>query len=429
MRRWGLAVATVAVLVVTALASPAQAQAQATRPEGACDYNSGYDATFTDTGIGRTSELTGLPGRYALPDPAAVEPTVLIAMFHGYGNDSCSWRRHLQRFAGTGALAFAMDYEPYAGAPANHGRRGWSVQRGALDSIAQATYFLAHYPSIRTVISFGISMGGNASGLAVAQQAKRADGSPLFDYWIGVEGVSNLTEEYEALAPLGNVNAGAEEFRIDVERETGGTLQAAPEAFRQRTVVARAPDIAAGGLKGAVLVHGIDDGLVPNNQVHEMTGALRGVGVPVEVYNVVRSRTAEDYPDDTASAIALAALVEGYNSPLAGHGWEGSNTQNVIKTGFDQLLALVCGSRTGVAVFEEHTIDGDVASPPGCTAQLRATSASAGPQAAARDDGPTGRRPAGTLPATGGGAGGAPALLASIAVGALLVSRRVRRAA
>jgi hypothetical protein len=419
MRSWGLALVVVCVL---AMATPAHAQ---TRLEGACDYHKNFDATFTDDGVGLTSELTGMPGRYALPDPAAADPTVLIAMFHGYGNDSCSWRRHLQRFAATGAVAFAMDYEPYTGAPSNHSRRGWSVQRGAVDSIAQAKYFLAQYPSIKTVISFGISMGGNASGLAVAQQAKRADGKPLFDYWIGVEGVNNLTEEYQALSPLGAVNAGAEEFRVDVERETGGTLLTAPDAFRQRTVVARAPDIAASGLKGALLVHGIDDGLVPNNQVHEMTVALRAAGVPVEVYNVLRSRTAEDYPDDTASAIALAALVAGYNSPLAGHGWEGSYTQNVVMTGFGQLFALVCGSRTSVAAFDEHTIDGDVASPPACTAALRAAGAPSNQSGAPRVGVGASSRP-GSLPATGGRSDGA--LLAAVAIAATAVaSRRVLR--
>jgi pimeloyl-ACP methyl ester carboxylesterase len=414
----------VAVGGVVVVAQPAVAAAH---PEGACDYHKNFDATFNDNGIGLTSELTGRPGRYALPDAAAEPPTALVAMFHGYGNDSCSWRRHLQRVAATGAVAFAMDYEPYAGAPSNHGRRGWSVKQGATDAIAQAQYFLDRYPSIKLVVSFGISMGGNAAGLSVAEPAKRKDGSPLFDYWINVEGVTNLTEEYQVLSPLGAVNAGAEEFRVDVERETGGTLATAQPAFQQRTVVLRAPDIAATKLKGAILVHGVDDGLVPHNQVHEMTAALRAVSVPVEAYTVLRSASAEDYPDDTASAIALAALVQGYNSALAGHGWEGSNTQNVVKTGFDELFAILCGRRTSVEAFVEHTVDGDVPSPPVCAAKLRIASASGAQAAAGRASGSgsgSGASSA-TLAASGGNAT-VPALgvLGMLLAVALRVTRR-----
>src|SRR5437773_9253589 len=59
---------------------------------------------MTDAGIGLTSAL-GLPdGRYALPETAA--PTQLVVMFHGHGNDSCSWRKHLQDAAARGAVTF-----------------------------------------------------------------------------------------------------------------------------------------------------------------------------------------------------------------------------------------------------------------------------------------------------------------------------------
>jgi pimeloyl-ACP methyl ester carboxylesterase len=406
----------------TLLASPAEAQ---TITEGACNYDRRYDATFSDDGIGLTSALTGRPGRYALPSPAAKSPTALVALFHGYGNDSCSWRRHLRRVADTGAVAFAMDYESYAGAPATKGRRGWTVQQGAVDSIGQAQHFLATYPTIKLVIALGISMGGNASGLAVAQGARRADGAPLFDYWVGIEGVTNLSEEYAIVRGLAPVNVGAAEAKDDIERETGGPIEAKSDAFRQRTVVARAPDIAAGGLKGALLVHGLDDGLVPYNHVREMAGAFRAVGVPVEVYNVARSRTQEDFPNDTTlSGTVLGSLNPGYNSALAGHGWEGSNTQNVILTGFDQLFALLCGTRTSVAAYLEHLVDGDTPSPPACKAEVLGTSSggsvAGGAGGAAGSAGST--RPANSLPATG--RGGVVPLLAALALTLAVVSRR-----
>ena len=54
------------------------------------------------------------------------------------------------------------------------------------------------------------------------------DGRPLFDYWIGVEGVYNLTETYsEARA------AGAAEAVADIERETGGPIEREPDALRR----------------------------------------------------------------------------------------------------------------------------------------------------------------------------------------------------
>src|SRR6266480_199955 len=143
------------------------------------------DTSMTDDGIGFTSSLGLASGRYALP--ATPAPTQLVVMFHGHGNDSCSWRRHLQDVAARGAVGVAMDYTGQRQTPVEN--YGWFVREGAADSIAAAKYFLATYPSITQVFAFGISMGGNVSGVAVASpDAVRADGSPLFDDWIDGEG-------------------------------------------------------------------------------------------------------------------------------------------------------------------------------------------------------------------------------------------------
>src|SRR5262249_50275732 len=142
---------------------------------------------MSDDGIGFTSTLGLADGRYALP--ATAEPTQLVVMFHGHGNDSCSWRNHLRDAAARGAVAVAIDYVRQS--PSEN--YGWFMREAARDSIAAARHFLAAYPSITQVTAFGISMGGNASGLAVASpDAVRADGSKLFDYWMDVEGVNNL---------------------------------------------------------------------------------------------------------------------------------------------------------------------------------------------------------------------------------------------
>ena len=116
-------------------------------------------------------------------------------MFHGYGNTSNSWVCHLLDAAQNhNAVAVAMDYRG-TGTAADH--RGWFVREGAEDSIFAAKYFLQKFPSIRNVEAFGISMGGNASGLAVAAGAKRpGTNTPLFDYWVNVEGATSMVETY-----------------------------------------------------------------------------------------------------------------------------------------------------------------------------------------------------------------------------------------
>src|SRR5687767_14240130 len=183
--------------------TPAGQAGKAEQLETACAQSSDERLhAMGDDGIGLTSAL-GLPaGRYVLP--ATSTPTQLVVMFHGNHNDSCSWRNHLRRAAERGAVAVAMDYtgQRREGDIENY---GWFVREGAADSIAAAKYFLERYPSITQVFAFGVSMGGNASGMAVASpDAVRADGTPLFDYWVDVEGANNLIEEYliiRAVAP------------------------------------------------------------------------------------------------------------------------------------------------------------------------------------------------------------------------------------
>lgn len=336
-----------ALLAVSALALPASAQAT----EVPCSQHSDPRlASMNDTGIGLTSALGLADGRYALPREAA--PTTLVVMFHGHGNDSCSWRRHLQNAAARGAVAVAMDYTGQRQTPVEN--YGWFVREGAADSIAAAKHFMSQYPSITTVIAFGISMGGNASGMAVASpDAKRGDGSPLFDYWIDVEGVNNLIEEYLIARAVAPANATAAVAVQGIEEEAGGPIEEVPEEYMNLTNILRAPDMA--GLKGAVVVHGVDDGLVPTNQSEEMAAALTLEGVPTEVIKVAGRGDGE--PGTSGTAIVAGPLFgaagQNYESPFAGHGWEGSDTQLVIKTAFERLWSLMGGAEitAGIAVI------------------------------------------------------------------------------
>lgn len=344
-----VAVALAAVAAVSLTLWPRSARAA----EVPCSqYTDSRMSAMTDNGIGLTSALGLASGRYALPGTGA--PTALVVMFHGHGNDSCSWRRHLQQVAAKGAIGVAMDYSGQRQAPVPN--YGWFVREGAADSIAAAKYFLAAYPTITKVIAFGISMGGNASGVAVAsKEAVRADGKPLFDYWVDIEGVNNLTEEYLVARSIAPANSSGALAQQEIEEENGGSLEAVPGKYAEITNVARAADM--NNLKGAVVVNGLDDGLVPTNQSPEMTTALTAVGVPVHQFTVVARGGAE--PGTTATAIAAGPLFgaggQTYTSPFAGHGWEGSDTHLVIKTGLDQLYALLDG---GVVTPGETVVPG-----------------------------------------------------------------------
>jgi hypothetical protein len=329
------------VVTLVAVAAALVPRAAAVAEVPCSQYSDARLASMTDDGIGFTSALGLASGRYALP--ATSTPTQLVVMFHGHGNDSCSWRRHLQDVAARGAIGVAMDYTGQRQTPVPN--YGWFVREGAADSIAAAKYFLAAYPSITQVFAFGISMGGNSSGLAVASKdAVRADGSPLFDYWVDVEGVNSLTEEYLIARGIAPVNSSGALAQQEIEEENGGPLEAVPDKYAEITNVARAQDMK--GLKGAVVVNGLDDGLVPTNQSPEMTAALTAVGVPTHQFTVVARGAGE--PGTTATAIVAAPVLgaagQTYTSPFAGHGWEGSETQLVIRTGLDQLYSLMAGA-------------------------------------------------------------------------------------
>jgi len=311
----------------------------------------------------------GLQGHYAVPKTH--QPTTLVVMFHGYGNTSNSWVCHLLDAAQNhNAVAVAMDYSGtgWTGPAADH--RGWFVREGAEDSIFAAKYFLQKFPSIRNVEAFGISMGGNASGLAVAAGAKRpGTNRPLFDYWVNVEGATSMVETYlEAQAVGATGSAFAKNAVADMERECGGSLAAKPTCYQDLTVLFQIQKVAASGIKGIIDVQGVDDGLVGHNQSEEFTAAARLMSIPTDYYIALRrndwQNTATAGPEGgtTLSGTALGPVFSGagqtYPAPLAGHGWEGSNTQIVIATGFAKLWSIVDNNQ--VPANHQYFVDGDL---------------------------------------------------------------------
>jgi acetyl esterase/lipase len=288
-------------------------------------------------------------GLYALPSGP---PRGLVVTAHGYGHTVESWRKHLTDIATRdGVIALAMDYRgqidspffPPPQAPPLPSSRGWQVSEGAADSIAAAQMVNSSCPGLGTSVIFGVSMGGNTSGLVAASRATRPDGRPLFDYWFDVEGATNVTETYaEASSLAASGNAFATDAKADIEREMGGTPTAAPGTYAQRTVVTRAPDMKASHVLGVVVVHGQIDGLVPSNQSDEMVAALQKVGIPTDYFSIGTRPTSSE-PGTTIDGTVIGALPPPglpYTSPFAGHASEASDTHIVLNTAFDRLDAL-----------------------------------------------------------------------------------------
>ena len=295
-------------------------------------------------------------GLYALPSAA---PKGLVVFFHGYSHTARSWAEHLTRTAAQdGVIAVAMNYRGQVDGPPYPGTtlprsRGWQVSEGAADSIAAAQLFDRTCPALPTVVAYGVSMGGNASGLAVAARSKRVSGAPLFDQWFDVEGAVNVIEIYtaaRALAATGNTMAA--NATADIEREMGGPIEQRPEEYTSRTVVRRAEDVAASGVLGVTLVHGADDGLVPYNQSREIQARLRALGLPVDMVTVGTRGEASE-PGTTLTG---SFGPPGYTSPFAGHADEASTTHIVGNAGFERLSAYLRRGETPHC--REFVVDG-----------------------------------------------------------------------
>src|SRR5882724_13056252 len=124
-----------------------------------CSSNSQAYQPLTIT-VGGTSAA----GFFALP---ATPPKGIVVVGHGYPNTALEVAPMLTQMAtDDGVIALAMDYHGTVDVTPTTSR-GWRVAEGAEDSIAAAKLFdnACHPPGPNT--AFGISMGGNMTGLAV----------------------------------------------------------------------------------------------------------------------------------------------------------------------------------------------------------------------------------------------------------------------
>jgi pimeloyl-ACP methyl ester carboxylesterase len=294
-----------------------------------------------------TLQVDGQPatGRYAAPRGT---PKGLVVFGHGYGHTSLSWDGHMREAARRGLLAVTMDYRGLKILPDDNGdglpsSRGWNAITGGEDLVAAAQFFESMC-QVATVTILGVSMGGDMSGLAVAmageQELLKSDGeTPLFNYWVDVEGATNLIETYNEARAVAGANETGKNAQADIETETGGTFEQKPDEYRRRTVVARVDDIAASGVD-TVVIHGIDDGLVPYNQSRELTGLMRDAGITTEMITIGR-RDEDSERETTLTGDAAGAIYKDYTSPLSGHASEKSTTHIVMQTALDRLWALM----------------------------------------------------------------------------------------
>lgn len=332
----------------------------------ACTYAYPYDVRRFDLTVNGQSAW----GLYGMPK---TQPKGIVVFAHGYGHTAESWRAHLGRVASElGVITVAMNYRGQVDTPGypRPTSRGWQVQEGAEDSIAAAQWFASQCPSARTIVMYGISMGGNTAGLAVAARATRKGGAPLFDYLFDIEGAVNVTETYfEARGLAVSGNAFAENAVADIEREMGGPFESKSDTYLERTVVNRVDDIKASGVKGVVMVHGVDDGLVGYNQSPEFLLLLRRAGIPVDFWTAVTR--GEKSESGTTLDGYVTSFIPGFQSPFAGHASEVSETHIVGMAGFERLEALFAGEtpacRTGVLDGTlGYTQDKPLTSPKGC---------------------------------------------------------------
>ena len=146
---------------------------------------------------------------------------------------------------------------------------GWNVGSGHADLVAAAED-LAERFDIKRVIAWGVSMGGEVTGMAVAE---RPD---LFDYWISSAGTLDLPTQW-----------GQQTYRAQIEAETLGTPISNRAAYDRRSPTELARRMR--GLKHAYLLHGVGDVAAPVSQSQQMYDRLRGYGVPVSAYTVTTS--------------------------------------------------------------------------------------------------------------------------------------------
>jgi hypothetical protein len=338
------------ILVLLALPAAAHADSTVTCSSGGPSPSAATLFNVT------TSAGEPATGYYVVPSGT---PKGLVVLSHGFESSPLRYFNAMQDITSkTGAITMSMYYPGETIITGTDETRGWQVREGARAGIAAAKLFDGTCPSLlagRTFVDYGVSMGGNTSGLMAAAPAKRTGGAPLFDYWFDVEGVANVIETYTeatAVAPSGNTTAT--DATTAIEKENGGkTLAEAPNAYVDLAVVSHAEEIKAAGIKGVVMVHGVGDGLVPYDQTREMEARLTQVGVSTDLYSAATKK-----PGTPSGTTYDGYAPVPHDSPFAGHGGEGDVTHTVTGTAITVLEETLNGQVAAPSCHREFLIDG-----------------------------------------------------------------------
>ncbi len=274
------------------------------------------------------------------------QPTKLVVFAHGLGHDVfASWTQYVVRTVRPDVAVVTTNYRDNSHFP---------ILRGAHDTIAGTLLALERFPSVETVYLLGISMGGGVSGTAISESVHvTEDGSSLYNYWVALEPFTNMIEGYaEASVALPEIAAYMEE-------ETGGNPSTHPDAYQRMSPALRAQDMAAAGLRAAVVIHGFNDGLVAYNMGREMWSALVANAVPTQFFNVLRTEEGQGTGTDGTGLIANAIGIGDPNDSIgfAGHADEADAPHPIMRVGFEQLELLLNGEYDETTPSMEHFVD------------------------------------------------------------------------
>lgn len=274
------------------------------------------------------------------------QPTKLVVFAHGLGHDVfASWTQYVVRTVREDVAVVTTNYRDNSHFP---------ILRGAHDTIAGTLLALERFPSVETVYLLGISMGGGVSGTAISESVHvTEDGSGLYDYWVALEPFTNMFEGYiEASAALPEI-AGY------MEEETGGNPVTQPEMYQRLSPALRAQDMAAAGLRAAVVIHGFNDGLVAYNMGREMWLALVANAVPTQFFNVLRVADGQDAGTDGTGLITSAIGIGDPNDSVgfAGHADEADAPHPIMRIGFEQLELMLAGEYDESIPSFEYFVD------------------------------------------------------------------------
>ncbi len=275
-------------------------------------------------------------------------PKRLVVFCHGLGHTvEGSWFGHVRRTVRPDTAVVATNYRDNLAFP---------VLKGAQDTNTATQLAITRFPSVETVYLLGVSMGGAVSGTALTESMQlTADGSSLYDYWIDIEGVSNLTEIW-----LGATLVLPEVAR-QIEDDAGGTPFEVPPEYVRRSPVLRTREMKAGALRAAVVVHAPNDGLVPYEQGRQMALALVAAGIPTQVFNVLRDGDGQSSGTTATGVIAGFFGAEDPNETLgldlAGHGSERDIGHPVIRAGFEQLARMLDDAYDAATPYAETLVD------------------------------------------------------------------------